>query len=168
MSRLGTALTLIQISLAALVFAAATPVLMRLLACRWLPTGAYVIAAAAVIVLALTISNQWSGVWTLISEVCLGLGFGFGVGLSAGSALLMETNPPALAGDIGSARGMANFLGLCVGTAVAGVVLMSVLVQSASVRIVNSPDILSDSSIEKRLLRSDLMPTMTSVPASPG
>ncbi len=166
MSRLGTALTLIPISLVALVFAAATPVLMRLLAYRWLLTGAYVIDAASVIVLALTISNQWSGVWTLISEVCLGLGSG--VGLSAGSALLMETNPPALAGDIGSARGMANFLGLCVGTAVAGVVLMSVLVQSASVRIVNSPDILSDSSIEERLLRSDLMPTMTSVPASPG
>lgn len=145
-SPLGTAMILIPISLAALVSAAATPALMRLLACRWLLTGAHVLAAASAILLALTISNQWSGAWTLISEVCLGLGIG--VGLSAGSALLMETNPPAIAGEIGSARGMANFLGLCTGTAVAGAVLMSVLAQSASVRITNSPDLLSSGSIE--------------------
>ncbi|QQM20864.1 hypothetical protein I7X09_23065 [Rhodococcus sp. P-2] len=43
---------------------------------------------------------------------------------------------------------MANFLGLCTGTAVAGAVLMSVLAQSASVRITNSPDLLSSGSIE--------------------
>ena len=145
-SPLGTALMLIPISLAALVSAAATPVLMRLLACRWLLTAAHVLAAASVILLALTISNQWSGAWTLISEICLGLGIG--VGLSAGSALLMETSPQSLSGEIGSARGMANFLGLCTGTAVAGAVLMSVLAQSASVRVADDLDLMSDSRIE--------------------
>ncbi|NMM87602.1 hypothetical protein B2J88_25140 [Rhodococcus sp. SRB_17] len=145
-SPLGTAVMLVPISLAALASAAATPTLMRLLGCRWLLTGAHVLAAVSVILLALTISNQWSGVWTWASEVCLGLGIG--VGLSAGSALLMETSPASLSGEIGSARGMANFLGLCTGTAVAGAVLMSVLAQSASVRVADDPDLRSDSRIE--------------------
>lgn len=145
-SPMGSALMLVPISLAALVSAAATPALMRAVACRWLLTGAHVLAAAAAMLLALTISNQWSGGWTTISEVCLGLGIG--VGLSAGSALLMETNPPALAGEIGSARGMANFLGLCTGTAVAGAVLMSVLAQAASGRVADDPDLRSNSRIE--------------------
>ncbi|MGW5076027.1 MFS transporter [Rhodococcus sp. NPDC004095] len=145
-SPMGSALMLVPISLAALVSAAATPVLMRLVACRRLLTGAHVLAAASVILLALTISNQWSGGWTWLSEVCLGLGIG--VGLSAGSALLMETSPPSLSGEIGSARGMANFLGLCTGTAVAGAVLMAVLAQSASNRVADDPDLRSDSRIE--------------------
>ncbi|SDC70551.1 MFS transporter [Rhodococcus tukisamuensis] len=145
-SPMGSAMMLVPISLAALVSAAVTPVLMRLFACRPLLTAAHVLAAASVMLLALTISNQWSGGWTGVSEVCLGLGIG--VGLSAGSALLMETNPPSLSGEIGSARGMANFLGLCTGTAVAGAVLMSVLTQSASSRIADDPDLRSDSRIE--------------------
>lgn len=144
-SPMGSAMMLVPISLAALVSAAGTPVLMRLFACRQLLTAAHVLAAASVIVLALTISNRWSGAWTGVSEV--GLGLGIGVGLSAGSALLMETNPPALSGEIGSARGMANFLGLCTGTAVAGAVLMSVLAQSASSRIADDPDLWSDNRI---------------------
>ncbi|WP_158289133.1 MFS transporter [Rhodococcus sp. SMB37] len=144
-SPMGSAMMLVPISLAALVSAAATPILMRLVACRWLLTGAHVLAAASVILLAFTISNHWSGVWTGVSEVCLGLGIG--VGLSAGAALLMETSPPSLAGEIGSARGMATFLGLCTGTAVAGAVLMSVLAQSASSRVADDPDLQSDSRI---------------------
>ncbi|MCL2536249.1 MAG: MFS transporter, partial [Nocardiaceae bacterium] len=145
-SPMSSALMLVPISLAALVSAAATPVLMRRLACRQLLTGAHVLAAGSVMLLALTISNQWTGGWTSLSEVCLGLGIG--VGLSAGSALLMETSPPSLSGEIGSARGMANFLGLCAGTAVAGAVLMSVLAQSASNRVADDPDLRLDGRIE--------------------
>lgn len=145
-SPMGSALMLVPISLAALVSAATTPVLMKRLACRPLLTGAHVLAAGSVILLALTISNQWTGGWTTLSEICLGLGIG--VGLSAGSALLMETSPPSLAGEIGSARGMANFLGLCTGTAVAGAVLMAVLAQSASTRVADDPELRADDRIE--------------------
>ncbi|MGW6659511.1 hypothetical protein [Rhodococcus sp. NPDC055024] len=145
-SPLGTAMMLIPIPLTALASASATPALMRLLACQRLLTWAHALAAASAILLELTLSNRWSGAWILVSEVCLGIGIG--VGLSAGSALLMVTNPPVIAGEIESAREMANSLGLCTGTVVAGAILMSELAQSASVRIANCPNLLSSSSID--------------------
>ncbi|UYP19903.1 MFS transporter [Rhodococcus sp. Z13] len=142
----GSAAMMVPISLAALVSAAGTPALMRRFAVRPLLTGAHLLASTSVILLALTISNQWSSAWTWLSEITLGLGIG--VGLSAGAALLMESSPTHLAGEIGSARGMANFLGLCTGTAVAGAVLMSVLASAASTRIADDPDMWAGTRIE--------------------
>lgn len=137
MSPFSSAMMIVPLSVSALVSAAATPALMRTISARTLLTAAHLLSAGAVGLLAITVSNQWGDFWTVASEIAIGLGLG--VGLSVGSALLMDMTAPEQAGDVGSARGVATFLGISAGTALAGTILLSTLAQSAAALVGNDP-----------------------------
>ncbi|MDV2474841.1 MFS transporter [Rhodococcus zopfii] len=102
-SPLSSAIMILPLSIAALLSATSTPMLMRRLPPRTLLIAAHLVSASGAALLALTVSNQWAGPGTWLAEILVGLGLG--AGLSVGSALLMESARPELSGEVGSARG---------------------------------------------------------------
>ncbi|MCK8670003.1 MFS transporter [Rhodococcus sp. HM1] len=138
-SPLSSAIMILPVSIAALLSAMSTPVLMRRLPPRTLLIAAHLVSACGAALLALTVSNPWTGVWTLVAEILVGLGLG--AGLSAGSATLMESAPPELSGEVGSARGVADFLGISAGTAISGAILLTTLAQAAAALVTKNPEL---------------------------
>jgi MFS family permease len=138
-SPLSSAIMILPLSIAALLSAMSTPMLMRRLSPRTLLVAAHLVSASGAALLALTVSNLWTGVGTLGAEILVGLGLG--AGLSAGSAMLMESAPPEKSGEVGSARGVADFLGISAGTAISGAILLTTLAQAATAMVTKDPEL---------------------------
>jgi MFS family permease len=141
-SPIDSSLIILPMSLVTFVSAALTPRLLRYASPLILLTSAHIVTAVATVLVAASMSSGSTTAATMVAEGFVGLGLG--VGLSLGSALLVNSSPPSLAGDVGSLRGITTFVGAAAGTAVAGTVLLTVLAASATARLESSGIALGD------------------------
>ena len=131
-SSLQTAVAVIPYSLA--IFAA-TALVVRMFD-RWTPrqigrTG-FVVVAVGLVMLAITIWNEWSSPFVILSLIVIGLGEG--ALLTLVFNVLVSASPKELAGDVGVLRGTTNNLATGLGTAFASILSVTLL----SLIVVNS------------------------------
>ena len=130
---LQTAVVTVPYTLAIFTSAVSIVMLYRWLSPRLIGSAGFVVVAAGLTILSLTMSNQW-GTPAVISGLIV-LGLGEGALLTLLFNVLVSASPKALAGDVGALRGTANNLSTAVGTAVAGamaVALLSLFISSAA------------------------------------
>lgn len=99
---------------------------------RQIGMAGFLIAATGLVLLAVTISNEWSTPVVILGLLLVGLGEGSLLTLLFN--VMVTSAPKELAGDVGALRGVANNLSTGLGTAFAGVVavgLLSLFVTSA-------------------------------------
>jgi MFS family permease len=92
---------------------------------RQIATGAFVLVAAGTAWLAFVVRNDWSTAPVVAGLITVGLGQGALVTLLFN--VLVTASPKALAGDVGSLRGVTQNLAAAVGTAVVGALLVGLL-----------------------------------------
>ena len=92
---------------------------------RQIARVAFALAATALIWLALVVHNDWSTYSLLIGLIIFGLSHGSLMTLLLN--VLVTSSPSGLAGDVGSLCGTTNNLAVAVGTALAGVLTVSIL-----------------------------------------
>jgi MFS family permease len=92
---------------------------------RQIGSSAFVVVAAGLAVLALAIQNDWGTPMVILGLVILGLGEGALVTLVFN--VKVTASPRELAGDVGALRGTVNNLSTALGTAIAGVLAVSLL-----------------------------------------
>jgi len=124
-SSLQTAVAVIPYSLA--IFAA-TALVVRTFD-RWTPrqigrTG-FVVVSVGLVMLAITIWNEWSSPFVILSLIVIGLGEG--ALLTLVFNVLVSASPKELAGDVGALRGTTNNLATGLGTAFASVLSVTLL-----------------------------------------
>ncbi len=124
-SSLLTAVAVIPYSLA--IFAA-TALVVRTFD-RWTPrqigrTG-FVVVSVGLVMLAITIWNEWSSPFVILSLIVIGLGEG--ALLTLVFNVLVSASPKELAGDVGALRGTTNNLATGLGTAFASVLSVTLL-----------------------------------------
>ena len=85
----------------------------------------FVLIAAGMILLALTIGAEWSTVTVIIGLILVGLGEGTMLTLLFN--VLVSASPKELAGDVGALRGVVNNVSSALGAAFAGVVAVGLL-----------------------------------------
>jgi hypothetical protein len=83
----------------------------------------YFLGAGGMVLLASAVARDWGGPALVAGQIATGVAVG--LGLSLGSAFLAVSAEPELAGEIGSVRGLATFLGMALGTALGGTVLLA-------------------------------------------
>lgn len=99
---------------------------------RQIGAAAFGIVAVGLALLSVVIQNDWSTPMVILGLVIVGLGEGALVTLLFN--VLVASSPKELAGDVGALRGTANNLSTALGTAIAGVLavsLLSVLISSS-------------------------------------
>lgn len=117
------AVLVLPLALATLAAAASAGAVARLVPPRALLVGVYLLGAGGMVLLASAVAAEWGGPALAAGQVATGVAIG--LGLSLGSAFLAVSAEPELAGEIGSVRGLATFLGMALGTALGGTVLLA-------------------------------------------
>ncbi|MCB0168388.1 MAG: MFS transporter [Anaerolineae bacterium] len=118
--------------------AAAAILIVRLfgrLSPRQIAVAAFIIVAAGLTLLAITIRSEWGTPVVIFSLILVGLGEGSLLTLLFN--VMVSASPKELAGDVGALRGVANNLSTALGTAfasVAAVALLSLFVTSSLVQ----------------------------------
>jgi MFS family permease len=127
-SSFETALSVIPFSFASLAAAVIVVRLFRKMTPSRIARYAFIIVACGVALLGKVIHNDWSDVMVVIGMILTGIGEGALMTLLFN--VLVTASPKELAGDVGSLRGVANNLAAAVGTAAAGVLVVSLLATS--------------------------------------
>lgn len=142
-SSLFTAVTVIPYTLS---IAASAMLIVRFfdrLTPRQIAVIGFAIVSTGLVLLAVTINNEWTTPVVIFSLVMVGLGEGALLTLLFN--VMVSASPKELAGDVGALRGVANNLSTALGTAFAGVVAVSLLsaIVFSSLAQSNIPDSLS-------------------------
>jgi MFS family permease len=124
-SSLQTTVAVIPFSLASFVAAVMIVRLRGRVSARQIGRVSFMLMAAALVLLATVVRNDWSTFTVIIGMVMAGLGEGALITLLFN--VLVSASPRELAGDVGSLRGTTNNLAAGVGTALAGALLVGVL-----------------------------------------
>lgn len=110
---------------------------------RWSPAliarAGFVVVAAALALLGVTIRNDWSQILVVVGLITLGLGQGAIVALVFNT--LLTAVPKNLSGDVGAWRGLVHNISGSVGIALASVFAVGVLGGIVSSRLVDNPAI---------------------------
>jgi MFS family permease len=119
----------------ALAVAAAAILSVRLyaqLSPRRLGVISFVLLAVGLVLLGLTVSNEWSTLMVILGLIIVGLGEGTMLTLLFN--VLVSASPKELAGDVGALRGVVNNVSSALGAAFAGVIavgLLSIVITTA-------------------------------------
>ncbi len=146
---LQTAVAVIPFSLASFVAAVLIVRLYGRLSPRRIARYAFLVVAAGVGLLGVVIRNDWSTFMVIVSMVLAGLGEGSLVTLLFN--VLVTASPKALAGDVGSLRGVTNNLANGVGTALASALVVGVLGTGVHRALVHNPIIPNQLKMEMNL-----------------
>jgi len=92
---------------------------------RRLGVASFVLIAIGLVVVALTVGNDWSSVSVVLGLVLVGIGEGTLLTLLFN--VLVSASPKRLAGDVGALRGVVNNVSNALGAALAGVVAVGLL-----------------------------------------
>lgn len=92
---------------------------------RRLGVIAFILIAAGMALLAITVSNEWSNPMVILGLLIVGLGEGAMLTLLFN--VLVSASPKELAGDVGALRGVVNNVSSALGAAFAGVVAVGFL-----------------------------------------
>ncbi|WP_313815988.1 MFS transporter [Citricoccus sp.] len=106
---------------------------------RTIALFAFGLTTAALVWLALVVTNNWETLPTILGLVVFGIGQGALVTLVFN--VLVTAAPKDLAGDVGSIRGTAQNLASAVGTAVMGAVLVTVLSLGLTQAVEDHPEL---------------------------
>ena len=106
---------------------------------RQIARYSFVLVSSALALLAVVINNEWSNLLVVCGLVMFGLGQGALATLLFN--LLVVYAPKEFAGDVGSLRGTIKNLATGVGTALAGVLAVSLLAANIERSLVNNPAI---------------------------
>jgi MFS family permease len=106
---------------------------------RVIGVAGFVLTTAALVWLSFVVDNNWETLPTIAGLVVFGIGQGALVTLVFN--VLVTAAPSELAGDVGSLRGTTQNLASAVGTAVAGALLVSLLVLSVARAVVEHPEL---------------------------
>ncbi|MDQ0734895.1 MFS transporter [Arthrobacter agilis] len=106
---------------------------------RTIARAAFVVVAAALILLAFTIRNDWSQFLVVVGLVTLGLGQGAIVALVFNT--LLSAAPKRLAGDVGAWRGLVHNISGSIGIAVASVFAVTALSALVNANLVDNETI---------------------------
>ncbi|MGG7464867.1 MFS transporter [Plantibacter sp. YIM 135347] len=99
----------------------------------------FIVVALGLIILALTIRNEWEQALVIIGLITLGLGQGSIVALVFNT--LLSAAPKRLAGDVGAWRGLVHNLSGSVGIAVASVFAVGLLSSMVLTGVSDSPEL---------------------------
>jgi MFS family permease len=124
-SSLHTTVAVIPFSLASFVAAVMIVRLKGRVSPRQIGRVSFMMMAAALVLLATVVRNDWSTFAVIVGMMVAGLGEGALITLLFN--VLVSASPRELAGDVGSLRGTTNNLAAGVGTALAGALLVAVL-----------------------------------------
>lgn len=124
-SSVQTTIAVIPFSLASFVAAVMIVRLKEHVSPRQIGRVSFLLMAAALVLLATVVRNDWSNVAVIVGMIVAGLGEGALITLLFN--VLVSASPGDLAGDVGSVRGTTNNLAAGVGTALAGALLVGVL-----------------------------------------
>lgn len=133
-----TSVALVPYTVAIFVSAALSVRLYKRLSPRWISVVAFVVVAAALVLLAFTINNEWGMPIVILSLILLGIGEGTLITLVFN--VLVAASPKKLAGDVGALRGVANNLSTAIGTAMASVAAMTLLSLFITNSLAGNPD----------------------------
>ena len=136
---LQTAVAIIPYSLAIFASAALVVRLFDYLTPRNIGRIGFLVVGAGLAMLALVFSNSWGTLPVIIGLLIVG--FGEGALLTLVFNVLVTASPKELAGDVGALRGTANNLATAVGTALAGVLSVSVLALIVASAITAAPEL---------------------------
>jgi MFS family permease len=92
---------------------------------RQIGVVAFIVVAAGLTLLAITIRSEWGTPLVILGLILVGLGEGALITLLFN--VLVSSSPKSLAGDVGALRGVANNLSTALGTAFASVVAVGLL-----------------------------------------
>lgn len=110
---------------------------------RWAPRQigffSFLITTAGLLVLAITLHNDWSTPGVILGMIIVGVGEGALLTLLFN--ILVTSSPKELSGDVGATRGVANNLGTALGTSFASVVAVGLLGVFVSTAFNASPGI---------------------------
>lgn len=120
-----TAVALVPYTIAIFAAAALSVRLYKRLSPRWISTIGFLVVAAALVLLAFTIQNEWGTPVIILALVILGIGEGALITLVFN--VLVAASPKELAGDVGALRGVMNNLSTAIGTAIASVAAVTLL-----------------------------------------
>ncbi len=120
-----TAVALVPYTIAIFAAAALSVRLYKRLSPRWISTIGFLVVAAALVLLAFTIQNEWGTPVIILALVTLGIGEGALITLVFN--VLVAASPKELAGDVGALRGVMNNLSTAIGTAIASVAAVTLL-----------------------------------------
>jgi MFS family permease len=136
-SSFQTAVYLIPYQLA--VFAAAVLVvrLYNTMSPRQIARCAFAIVAVGLVGLGIKFQNEWSDVMVILFLIVIGIGQGALMTLLFN--VLVTASPKRLAGDVGSLRGTTTNLAGAVGTAIAGVLMVGILVVNLERSLTDHP-----------------------------
>lgn len=125
-----TAAALVPYQLAALAASLLVAGMYKRMSPRQLARYCFALVAFALVLLALTVRNEWSNLLVVMALVLTGLGQG--ALLTLLFTLLLSAAPRRLAGDVGALRGAARNLANGLGTALSGALMVGLL--SASLK----------------------------------
>ncbi|MET1051292.1 MAG: MFS transporter, partial [Mycetocola sp.] len=140
-SSIETSFSVIPYTLSIFVASTVVAGLYKRYAPRVLARAGFVIVAVGLIILALTIRNDWQQFFVVVGLITLGLGQGAIVALVFNT--LLSASPKELAGDVGAWRGLVHNISGSVGIAVASVFavgVLSAIVTSSVAANENIPD----------------------------
>ena len=106
---------------------------------RQIARVAFVVVALGLILLALTIRNEWGQALVIVGLITLGLGQGSIVALVFNT--LLSASPKELAGDVGAWRGLVHNISGSVGIAVASVFAVGILGAFITTSVAASPNL---------------------------
>jgi MFS family permease len=136
---LQTAVAMIPYQLTVMAAAILVVQLYLRLSPRRIARHAFAVVIMGTLLLALTVSNDWSNLYVVAGLMLVGLGQG------ALSTLLfnvlVSASPTALAGDVGALRGTVGHLASAVGTAVTGAFVVAVLAANIQRAVLDHPAI---------------------------
>ncbi len=138
-SSLATAIALIPYQLAILTSAVMVIGLYRSFSPRQLARYSFMLASAALVLLAAVINNLWDDSLVVISLIVIGLAQGALVTLLFN--VLISAAPKQLSGDVGALRGAARNLANGLGAAFAGALVVGLLTASIAYEVADHPEI---------------------------
>jgi predicted MFS family arabinose efflux permease len=100
---------------------------------------AFAIVAVGLTLLAFVIRNEWETIVVIAALVVVGLAQG--ALLTLLFSVLLTSSPRRYAGDVGSLRGVTNNMGVGLGTAIAGAMVVGILSASIATALVENPKI---------------------------
>lgn len=133
-----TAVALVPYTIAIFAAAALSVRLYKRLSPRWISTIGFLVVAAALVLLAFTIQNEWGTPVIILALVILGIGEGALITLVFN--VLVAASPKELAGDVGALRGVMNNLSTAIGTAIASVAAVTLLSLFINNSLAGNPD----------------------------
>lgn len=141
-SSFETSISIIPYTLSIFVASSVVASLYKKFSPRTIARVGFVVVALGLVILALTIRNDWSQFFVVLGLITLGLGQGSIVALVFNT--LLSASPKRLAGDVGAWRGLVHNISGSVGIAVASVFAVSVLSTIVTTSLIGNDKIPED------------------------